>query len=108
MLSTGNNLLRCPNCTYIISNVNTISAVGCLTPFVPTFNFSNNQIPARYSYKPNSEIYTQQEFENSHKENSKNSKNTQVKPDENDDTIKAKKRMEILFQHYGKHHGYFD
>jgi hypothetical protein len=137
MSLTENNLLRCPNCYHIIFNVDKKSSVGCLTPFVPTFNFSNNQIPVQnsYSYKENSNDTQVKSNENSNdtqvksnensnntqvksNENSndtqvkpnENSNDTQVKPNENDDdyTIKAKKRMEILYQHYGKHRGYFD
>lgn len=70
---------------------------GCLEPFTPTFNYSNPD-----SYHPiqqaNNKKYTQKTFYDI------SQKNIETETD----TDKAKRRLEILFNHYGRHHGYFD
>ena len=68
---------------------------GCLEPFTPTFNYSNHG-----NYQPilqaNNKKYTQKTFYDISQKNMET------------DTDKAKRRLEILFNHYGRHHEYFD
>lgn len=68
---------------------------GCLEPFIATFNYSN---PDNYQtiQQANYKKYKQETFYYI------SQKNMEINTD------KSKRRLEILFNHYGRHHGYFN
>lgn len=79
-----------------MSNTETKSrGKGCLEPFTLTFDYSN---PGNYQpmLQANNKKYKQKTFYDISQKNMET------------DTDKAKRRLEILFNHYGRHHGYFD